>query len=603
MAPEVNATSSTFQTVVKSCLTLCQLCVHRGVPLNSCGLADQVAATMDTIVTRLKAAQSNIHLKRVCQDLVKIHNEAVAEIADTSVSLSTDEECLAAPPWVAAYLGICSVTEISSILTTASTLLTRARMTLATCQGAAVPTTEQLGDTAKLGLVVARLWSGLYPAVRQLATCLTAPPAVATIAADFIIQRAESADRGEPGPGAGTPEEMVRFFTQNKAVPVEVAASILFSLCHNSAVTSQVSARTLLTSAALASLAAPPGSEAHQHVRGAWQRVAGEHVADQADVALVAVQQAACREAGPGLVAAMAALCGDTAAWRGEAAVVRQYQVAGWLVHAVSQVSYSHNFSNPLATIINNLLTPNEAFNPNWNLSLTNKRAIRQSLPYFLKGIVMHPNFDTDKFLQRKFSEIVRIYLPRYDTASKHPLMSLVGVPELVTDPQLGLRVCGLAVEVVAKLAADNVPAHPRVVASCMKYIEAGLLAPQQRLADVIIDKALLTMLDIVSRVEDKNVKNPIVAIFKSLLLKAEMNGGMLSRYSEKLSSFVKLNIAFNAVRLFNSLRVIGVINKNVILGILPQLSIAIENVEKKRGSGKDAKLRKALSDLHSIVQ
>ena len=136
-----------------------------------------------------------------------------------------------------------------------------------------------------------------------------------------------------------------------------------------------------------------------------------------------------------------------------------------------------------------------------------------------------------------------------------------------------------------------------------MKYIEAGLLAPQHHLADVIIDKALLTMLDIVSRVEDKNVKNPIVAIFKSLLLKAEMNGGMLSRYSEKLSSFVKLNIAFNAVRLFNSLRVIGVINKNVILGILPQLSIAIENVEKKRGSGKDAKLRKALSDLHSIVQ
>ena len=251
-------------------------------------------------------------------------------------------------------------------------------------------------------------------------------------------------------------------------------------------------------------------------------------------------------------------------------------------MHAVSQVSYSHNFSNPLATIINNLLTPNEAFNPNWNLSLTNKRAIRQSLPYFLKGIVMHPNFDTDKFLQRKFSEIVRIYLPRYDTASKHPLVSLVGVPGLVTDPELGLRVCGLAVEVVARLAADNVPPPPRVVASCMKYIEAGLLAPQHHLADVIIDKALLTMLDIVSRVEDKNVKNPIVAIFKSLLLKAEMNGGMLSRYSEKLSSFVKLNIAFNAVRLFNSLRVIGVINKNVILGILPQLSIAIENVEKK---------------------
>ena len=46
---------------------MCQLSVHRGVPLNSCGLADQVAATMDTM-----DGPTNINVNLMIRSIDKI---------------------------------------------------------------------------------------------------------------------------------------------------------------------------------------------------------------------------------------------------------------------------------------------------------------------------------------------------------------------------------------------------------------------------------------------------------------------------------------------------------------------------------------------------
>ena len=595
----MGCTTNTFQTVVKSCLTFCQLSVHKGISLNTSGLADQISECLEAMVARLKASQSDINLKRLCHDLVKIYTECLTEIADTSLSLATDEDSLL-QPWLAVYLRICTVNEISSLLTPFSTLLTRARMTLGTSMTSAMPTTEQVEEMRKLRLVVAKLWSVIYPAVRELSVTLTAPAEVGALAADFIILRAESEARRDTEAGGGSLEEMVKHFTQNKAVSPDTASSVLHTIAHNPGVQAQVSRASLTQSLAFCSMTAVAGSAANHQVREAWQCLYGESGTDPGtDVAVLVIRGSL---GSPGLLASMCGLCSDVGAWRGEAAVLRQYQVASWLVlHAGDIIHNPSNFSNHLTNIIGNLLTPNGAFSDSWNLSLSNKKAIRNSISFFLKGIITHRNFEADKFLSRKLTEIIKIYLPRYE-ATNHPLLGLLKSPGLVDSVSLNLKVANMTVETVAKLAKDNLK-RPQLVMSCVKFLENSLISPQSFSAEVIVTKALNSLLEIISFVEEKNVKNNVIAVLKILFSEtAPRRDNLISSINERLLVFVQNNLAFNSERVFNTLRVISVLNTRAIADILKNLYIYVENVERKRGSGRDIKLRRALDELQKAV-
>ena len=76
----------------------------------------------------------------------------------------------------------------------------------------------------------------------------------------------------------------------------------------------------------------------------------------------------------------------------------------------------------------------------------------------------------------------------------------------------------------------------------------------------------------------------------------------LLTFIKERICVFVQNNLAFNSERVFNTLRVVSVLNKKAIADILKDFYTYVENVEKKRGSGKDIKLRRALEELQKIV-
>ena len=594
----LGTTTSTFQTVVKGCLTFCQLSVHKGISLNSSGLGDQISGCLEAMVARLKASQSDLGLKRLCHDLVKIFTECLTEIADTSLSLATDENSLI-HPWLSVYLRICTVNEISSLLTPFSTLLTRARMTLGTSLTSAIPTTEQAEELRRLRLVVNKLWSVIYPAVKELSASLTAPAEVGALAADFIILRAESEARRDTEAGGGSLEDMVKYFTQNKAVPPDTAASVLHTIAHNPGVQGQVNRSTLAQSLALCAMTATSGSTANLQVKEARQWLRGGDDPGSEDVAVLVIRDSL---GSPALLASMCGLCSDVGAWRGEAGVLRQYQAASWLVlHAGDVIHNPSNFSNHLTSIIGNLLTPNGAFSDTWNLSLANKKAIRHSISFFLKGIISHRNFEADKFLSRKLTEIIRIYLPRYE-ATNHPLLGLLRSPGLVDSVSLNLKVANMTVETLAKLAKDNLK-RPQLVMSCVKFLENSLASPQPFLVEVIVCKALNSLLEIISFVEERNVKNNVITVLKILFSEADpRKDNLVSSVRERLLVFVQNNLAFNSERVFNTLRVVSVLNKRAIADILENLYNAVENVERKRGSGRDVKLRRALEELQKSV-
>ena len=115
--------------------------------------------------------------------------------------------------------------------------------------------------------VVGRLWSVVYPAVKQVSTSLTAPAGVGNVAADFILLRAESDTRADNVGASHSLVDMVRHWTQNRLVPVEISANVLYSVTHTSAVGSVVTREVLVASLGVCSAIATPGTTAYDLVR------------------------------------------------------------------------------------------------------------------------------------------------------------------------------------------------------------------------------------------------------------------------------------------------------------------------------------------------
>merc|ERR1712227_397464 len=136
----------------------------------------------------------------------------------------------------------------------------------------------------------------------------------------------------------------------------------------------------------------------------------------------------------------------------------------------------------------------------------------------------------------------------------------------------------GVTLEIVVEVAKDNLKTG-QIVISCIKYLEAATLNPQSCLTELTVNKALTTLLEILSMAEDKNVKNPIIVILKFIFRTLESDDRLKQLVTQKLRTFVN----FNSERVFNSLKVIGVLNKSVIIDVLPHVGIEVEKVEKER--------------------
>ena len=461
---------SVFLTVLKSCLAQCQLSVSLGLSLNRWELGDAISQAISWVVTKFEASQSDLAWKRLSQDVVKVYIESLTELTDVSQSLATGEESLV-QSWVGRYLRCCSANEISSVVEAHRGMLTRARVTLCSLPAPALATLEQLQEINKIKEVISSLWRVVFPAVKDLCSSLTSPEAVATITANFLIQRAESLEWADSEASRPDLQELVKHFTQNRQIPDTIACSILQTLCHNSAVSSNVSRSTLLSSISLCSALALPGSSALESARAAWCQVTGDQE-DQEDQDLDPARAIILdQKEDLDTISRLCSLCSDPTAWRGEGKVVRQYQVASWLVYHSNSLLYKSGqpSSNLLPRLLNHTLTPNDAFSPTWNLSLQQKKAIEQSLPTFLKGLLTLPDVQTDKFLLRKISEIIRIYLPRFDPQS-HPLQGLLSHPPMLPDPILSGKVLEITISLLNRVILDNRIKSPSVSAACLRY-------------------------------------------------------------------------------------------------------------------------------------
>ena len=218
-------------------------------------------------------------------------------------------------------------------------------------------------------------------------------------------------------------------------------------------------------------------------------------------------------------------------------------------------------------------------------------------MKFILQGIISHKQFTRDKFLQRKLSEIIRIYLAKYEAGVSHPMQCLLVSGH---DP-VSCLVAELCLEEINKVSRECLTRNKSISVNCLKYLDHCLQSPPPHLTELLISRSLTSLLDLLSSSHDKSVRNPIISILKIILSHDSVlwHQEIITR---KLQTYVKSNLGFYSDKVFNTLKVINMLNSEVISSMIPSLSVEVENVEKKRGTGADSKLRKALSDLEKNV-
>ena len=377
---------------------------------------------------------------------------------------------------------------------------------------------------------------------------------------------------------------------------------------HSKAVLDQIMAETgshklLLEVLAIACVHTGPSNNNHQMVRKTWlhlapsmglQRNSQDQEQDLAREMIVMLMNSKYTD----VLNCMAKECSDVSKWKDDQ--LRMYQVAGWLVKDCAHVLYKPGGSDPTFTnIIGNLLTPSVSFSPTWILSGKQKQGLLSSLPDFILGLASCSKLSSDKFIARKITEIIRIYLPRFDIAH-HPLLPLLSSPAIRASEENIHTIQQLAVTVIVKMIQDNRFKNPGISSTCLKYFDACMAKPTGESFSLISKESLSALLDIVTLTDDKLLKNPAISVLQLIITYPGIDTMMVL---DKLKSFLAANLAFNSERVFLSLTVLSVMKGILISDILPQIEVEVANIETKRGSGRDPKLRKLLENLKSRLQ
>ena len=575
--------------------------VESGLCIDRAGVAAAATKRIGDVVTMFATNQSDVERKRVAQDHVKMFIEALEDI--------TSDEHILIQPWLSAYISICSVNEISTVCTALNKLLTRARILLNTSPGDFLITSEQAADKAKLVQLLTQLWSVVYPVMKSLSTSLTAPAEVSSLAADFVILSSENARRGGQNLAKESVEEMIKYFCLNKLITASTSAAFLGRLMNSRAVVlDQVRAETgsdklLLEVLAISCAHTGPDSHNHQLVRNTWLDLApslgmqGNSQDKEQDLAKEMMEKLMNSKYSD-VLSCMAKECSDVTKWKSDQ--LRLYQVGGWLVRHCAHVLYKPAGGDTTFTnLLSNLLTPSSSFSPTWVLSGNQKQGLLNSLPDFILGLTSCNKLNSDKFLARKISEIIRIYLPRFDIA-QHPLLPLLSSPSLQASEDNIQAVQQLSVRVGLKMIQDNRFKNPKISSSCLRYFAACMARPAGDSFALITKELLSTLLEVVTLTDDKSLKNPAISVLQIIIRNPETDRKTLK---EKLNSFLIANLAFNSERVFQSLTVVSMMNSDLISDLLPCVEAEVVKIETKRGSGRDPKLRRLLDDLGSKLQ
>ena len=108
----------------------------------------------------------------------------------------------------------------------------------------------------------------------------------------------------------------------------------------------------------------------------------------------------------------------------------------------------------------------------------------------------------------------------------------------------------------------------------------------------------LKSMLEILTKVDNPKLKNPVIEIMKLLNCGMRESVELQEKVMNHLCDFIATNLPFDYERVFLTLSVINQLNKALITQSLVFLSEQVEKIESQRGAGRDTKLRSLFENL-----
>ncbi|KAM7306273.1 hypothetical protein ISCGN_010005, partial [Ixodes scapularis] len=244
-------------------------------------------------------------------------------------------------------------------------------------------------------------------------------------------------------------------------------------------------------------------------------------------------------------------------------------------------------------------------------LSQAQLMALKHHLPQFLDGLLSF-RIRLDPYLLRRVKDIITHYLSLFSLTQSsiyntgpHPLL-------VVLDTGAGSRASQkreLYVSLLLDCICDNfIPkkgvAHAHF-GQGIRFIQEVVkrVRPTQNEYSSII-KALLPALFenlLNSSTDAKLCRELVTQILRDS--KDKLGAGEHESLVEALSSFVGRNLAWSTSGVFRLLHDVATLHPRLVADAMSKVTVAAQDVERKRGGGSDAAIRKNLSDLLSHIE
>ena len=130
-------------------------------------------------------------------------------------------------------------------------------------------------------------------------------------------------------------------------------------------------------------------------------------------------------------------------------------------------------------------------------------------------------------------------------------------------------------------------------------FLQTSLASnPQPQLMELTVHHVLKSMLEILTKVENPKLRNPVIEIMKLLNCGMREIVELQEKVVKHLCDFIVSNLPFDYERVFLTLTVINQLNKALITKAIVFISEQVDKIESQRGAGRDLKLRRLFENL-----
>uniref|UniRef100_A0A8C9TJ92 Protein MMS22-like n=1 Tax=Scleropages formosus TaxID=113540 RepID=A0A8C9TJ92_SCLFO len=600
--------------------------------LDVAALADRLGTAFTQVAREFYLKTTEATRKLALWPLLGAYIEGVQEVLESSAHLHLSEEKLLNEGF-GLLLPACRQSELNSALGFLQSALAQLRAYHCSIQtGQATSPLPSMTKECHLA-VAAALWANFFPFLRSLRLSLTPPPQLADCAAGFSLLALDL-------PGSA-PQDLQPFptlsimqcFGWDEMLHPLVVTRYLTHTLHNSALVSSVSSSS--GSAQALSVRAWVRCVLQQHAHRGTDgsdsrpdRMISDHLTELTRLVFrlpevesllqkARLQSSVRQEPEPALrvfIKAVGFVYRDLQSLSERSTMVSQaldyigdvlkhikpylankspseglqlaYRTVGYLVKQWSSLLATSKAQQLLFRIVDVLLLPHALFQQDKSLPSSVLCAVRDSLPLYLQGLSEAAGVSQTQgaYLKQQLRSITAHYLDRFlsatpttGTISNHPiLLAVCGA----SSGQKGavLRSTVIQVENIAQSKSHGSSSR---LASLLAFFVELLKRTSEP------DPALVTL--------------ALPALLRCLLLATEPQGETMFPHLYLYSRcFVEDNIGLYEHQVYGVLEVVSVLDRSVVEGLIPMLSLSLRNTECKRGLGRNTILRNAYKKLLS---